>query len=550
MTLHNSTRSMFVCEACKLRHQGERDREAYARACAPIVVDDGSGQPDAGASSEPSVVCGLCLGALQLRVEPLDATPTRETTKRDDGIPGKPRAMCVASTNAFVTRALERGHAPGAFKLRVILPAAVLVRERAHKDATGTGGAVTPIDEALRLIVAPALERALGCPEDADGAVYAVTAKYRFGGDARETAFLSEVPLRLTEAERKERHGKLSKMRGGGRGGYNNKRKRGGKEARFLATLSQPEDPLEEEFTAAARAYDDAAKRLSDARFADPAAFAAAVSTSGPLETPKYPVKCVLETFHEPVIVGGWYVKLDRGVPQSKWIDRESGKRIGRGSVVEAIEAVLLPGLESSGAKFNSSGREDMDVRMLADGRPFASQVHNPKKPLASAETVAEMEREINTRCGQTGVRVRGLCLTSKANYHAVGAHAGENEKEKSYVAIVRLSRAVADEDITKLSSTAPLTIQQETPTRVAHRRADLIRPRTIVAMSAETIPGAPDAFLLRLQTQAGTYIKEFVHGDDGRTKPSVGDLLECKAQILQLDVTAINDDWNPSECN
>lgn len=544
---------MFVCDACVLRHQGERDRDAYARACAPIVFDDGSGQRDANAepsSSSSSVVCGLCLGVLQLRVEPLDATPTRETIDRDDGIPGKPRAMNVSSTNAFVTRALERGHAPGAFKLRVILPAAVLVRERAHKDATGTGSAVTPIDEALRLIVAPALERALGCPEDADGAAYAVTAKYRFGGDARETAFLSAVPLKLTEAERKERHGKHSKMRGGGRGGHNNKRKRGGKEARFLATLSQPEDPLEEEFTAAARAYEDAAKRLSDARFAASDAFAAAISANGPLETPKYPVKCVLETFHEPVIVGGWYVKLDRGVPQSKWIDRASGKRIGRGSVVEAIEAVLLPGLESSGAKFNSSGREDMDVRMLADGRPFASQVHNPKKPLASAEKIAEMEREINARSGETGVRVRGLCLTSKANYHAVGAHAGENEKEKSYVAVVRLSRPVADEDITKLSSTAPLTIQQETPTRVAHRRADLIRPRTIVAMSAERIAGAPDAFLLRLQTQAGTYIKEFVHGDAGRTKPSVGDLLECKAQILQLDVTAINDDWNPSERN
>jgi tRNA pseudouridine synthase 10 len=65
--------------------------------------------------------------------------------------------------------------------------------------------------------------------------------------------------------------------------------------------------------------------------------------------------------------------------------------------------------------------------------------------------------------------------------------------------------------------------------------------------MSSEPIPGSPDSFILRLRTQAGTYVKEFVHGDAGRTAPSLGDLLGCRAEIIQLDVTAINDDWNPS---
>lgn len=36
----------------------------------------------------------------------------------------------------------------------------------------------------------------------------------------------------------------------------------------------------------------------------------------------------------------------------------------------------------------------------------------------------------------------------------------------------------------------------------------------------------------------AGTYIKEFVHGDLGRTVPSIGSLLDSEADILQLDVT------------
>ena len=40
----------------------------------------------------------------------------------------------------------------------------------------------------------------------------------------------------------------------------------------------------------------------------------------------------------------------------------------------------------------------------------------------------------------------------------------------------------------------------------------------------------------------AGTYIKEFVHGDLGRTVPNVGHILQSEADILQLDVTNVFD--------
>lgn len=43
--------------------------------------------------------------------------------------------------------------------------------------------------------------------------------------------------------------------------------------------------------------------------------------------------------------------------------------------------------------------------------------------------------------------------------------------------------------------------------------------------------------FKLSLSTQAGTYIKEFVHGDFGRTKPSLGELVGIDCDILELDV-------------
>jgi hypothetical protein len=49
----------------------------------------------------------------------------------------------------------------------------------------------------------------------------------------------------------------------------------------------------------------------------------------------------------------------------------------------------------------------------------------------------------------------------------------------------------------------------------------------------------------LHLTTSAGTYVKEFVHGDLGRTVPSIGSLLHCTADILQLDVMGVEDQWS-----
>ncbi len=37
---------------------------------------------------------------------------------------------------------------------------------------------------------------------------------------------------------------------------------------------------------------------------------------------------------------------------------------------------------------------------------------------------------------------------------------------------------------------------------------------------------------------------QEFVHSDEGRTTPSLGSLLNCSAEILQLDVVKIHMDF------
>jgi len=52
--------------------------------------------------------------------------------------------------------------------------------------------------------------------------------------------------------------------------------------------------------------------------------------------------------------------------------------------------------------------------------------------------------------------------------------------------------------------------------------------------------------FQLLLSTQAGTYIKEFVHGDFGRTQPNLCKLMKQEVDILTLDVQDVELEWPP----
>ena len=84
-----------------------------------------------------------------------------------------------------------------------------------------------------------------------------------------------------------------------------------------------------------------------------------------------------------------------------------------------------------------------------------------------------------------------------------------------------------------------PMEIQQNTPLRVLHRRSSEIRIRHILTLSACRIND--NWFRLRMSTSAGTYVKEFVHGDCGRTSPSISSLLGgASIDITELDCEGI----------
>lgn len=185
--------------------------------------------------------------------------------------------------------------------------------------------------------------------------------------------------------------------------------------------------------------------------------------------------------------------------------------------------------------KFHSAGREDVDVRMLGTGRPFVLELLSPSREQVSEADLARLEVLINENEGGS-VEVERLRVTDAQVTVRLARHS--ESKVKKYRCVVWCERALSGPDdpvLQRLHALHDIVIEQKTPLRVLHRRSLHARPRTIHAIKAT--PLGPHWMLVDLDTQAGTYVKEFVHGDLGRTLPNLGSLMGCRADIIQLDV-------------
>jgi tRNA pseudouridine synthase 10 len=88
--------------------------------------------------------------------------------------------------------------------------------------------------------------------------------------------------------------------------------------------------------------------------------------------------------------------------------------------------------------------------------------------------------------------------------------------------------------------------LAQRTPQRVSHRRADLVRRKRVVETTDATIEEMDDGSLeciFSLRTESGTYVKEAVHGDSGRTQPSLASMIKADCEVVWLDVSEIHAD-------
>ena len=117
-----------------------------------------------------------------------------------------------------------------------------------------------------------------------------------------------------------------------------------------------------------------------------------------------------------------------------------------------------------------------------------------------------------------------------------------EDRAAKTYRVLLRMQPPVDHAKFKRtLLALLPEPIAQRTPERVVHRRADTIRNRRVLA--AEVVGTDADRAEIRVTAEAGTYIKEWVHGDRGRTSPSLAERLGVACEVLELDVLDVHDD-------
>ncbi|KAF0975580.1 hypothetical protein FDP41_005574 [Naegleria fowleri] len=267
---------------------------------------------------------------------------------------------------------------------------------------------------------------------------------------------------------------------------------------------------------------------------------------------------------HLVVYISGYYRKLERGLPQSPWVMRGSkDDEQSTRSVDTYIGEPVMKYTLADSYKFDSSGREDKNVRMLGNGRPFVFAVHNPRRCHFTHEQVKEIENTINTLANGS-IQVHTIQIHFD-NAICQKMKAGAEEKKKNYRCVVwceadmmnQATLSPSNQDhhcvplqqrITSfLEGIKDLEIGQKTPLRVLHRRALHIRKKIIHSIKCVEFLNA-HTLVLDLSTSAGTYVKEFINGDFGRTDPSFGTLLSqffenptpFNTQILQLDVMDI----------
>ena len=147
------------------------------------------------------------------------------------------------------------------------------------------------------------------------------------------------------------------------------------------------------------------------------------------------PVNEKVELNIHPIFIRGFYKKLVRGIPQTKWTCSNcygrgceecnfEGKRYPT-SVSELIGYEILQMSQGKDLKFHGSGREDIDALMLGDGRDFIIEI---KEPIKRTFDLNELRDKINKH-GKGKIEVSSLKYSNKDEVRKIKAIAPFKKK-------------------------------------------------------------------------------------------------------------------------
>ena len=238
------------------------------------------------------------------------------------------------------------------------------------------------------------------------------------------------------------------------------------------------------------------------------------------------------------LFIEGNYNKYDRTVPQTRW-PCSSCKGLGCNkcnntgqlypdSVQSLVAHPFAIASDSSEDLFHGMGREDIDAAMLGNGRPFVLELRMPKKrDLDLVNLMAAVNSTNKNR-----IKISNLKMVNRPRV----AELKNTVCDKTYRVDVSISSDLTIESLKKgAQKLNSKVIKQRTPSRVSHRRADLVRPRLVNYV--DVLSCNEEMVELEIRAQHGTYIRELVSGDEGRTDPSLSSLVgsPCKVEVLDV---------------
>uniref|UniRef100_A0A8C1S0D5 tRNA pseudouridine(55) synthase n=1 Tax=Cyprinus carpio TaxID=7962 RepID=A0A8C1S0D5_CYPCA len=146
-------------------------------------------------------------------------------------------------------------------------------------------------------------------------------------------------------------------------------------------------------------------------------------------------------------------------------------------------------------------------------------------------------------------IRVRDLQIVTREAMSRMKE--GEEEKTKTYSALIWTQKAIDSTDLEFLGNIKDLKIAQKTPLRVLHRW------RFLIIINVEN-----SCFIFLWKSlhwfpftcKRCSYIKQFVHRDFGRTKPNLCDLMKTNTDIknwfgcmMEMFRSSVDIDWPPA---
>lgn len=238
------------------------------------------------------------------------------------------------------------------------------------------------------------------------------------------------------------------------------------------------------------------------------------------------------------IFLYGTYNKYSRDLPQTIYYchncygrgcdNCNNTGRLKETSVQEIISPYLENLFDSQKSNFIGSGREDINVRMLGNGREFLIELFNPMFREKTESELKSIEEKINNNHPE--IKISNLRMATEKDIDSV-----KNSKhQKIYRAIIESSLPISDLNILLKE----YQIKQQTPKRVSKRRANLVRERFAKITNIKKISAI--IFSIDIIADSGLYIKEFISGDDNRSIPSISQILNCSCECKELDVIEI----------